>query len=99
MVEIEKQNEVIISLLARQVFGENKIRELVSSNKRDAAAWVRGYNACDGKCGVSEIAKVAGVAQPSATTLLKSWENLGIVINFGSETKPLYKRLMRLSEK
>jgi len=94
-MEPEKQNEIIISLLARLTFGESKIKNIVSSNKRQGSSWVKAYNACDGKKGVGEIAKVAGVSQPTATVTLKSWEEEGIVYNVGSETKPRYKRILK----
>jgi len=92
----DKSNEIIVSLLARQVFGKEKIKEIVTNKKRNPAAWIKGYNSCDGKTGVVEIAKRAGVSQPNATVILKSLEDEGILYNVGSETKPLYKRLMKL---
>ena len=94
---IEKQNDIIISLLAKQIIGPEKIRKTVISNKRNPAEWIKGYNACDGKKGVGEIAKIANVAQPTATVMLKSWEEEGIIYNIGSETKPLYKKLIKIS--
>jgi len=92
----EKQNEIIISLLARLTFGESKIKGIVSSNKRRGSSWIKAYNSCDGKRGVGEIAKIAKVAQPTATVTLKSWEERGVVYNTGSEKKPKYKRLLKL---
>ncbi len=93
-----KQNEIIISLLARFVFGEERIKKIVIDNKRKPYDWIRGYNACDGKRGVTEIARIVGVKQPTATPILKSWETNGIVYNIGTETKPLYMKLLTLGE-
>jgi len=95
-MDSEKQNEIIIGLLARLTFGESKIKHIVSSNKRQGSSWTKAYNACDGKKGVGEIAKIAGVSQPTATVTLKSWEEEGIVYNAGAETKPKYKRLLKI---
>ena len=91
-----KQNEVIISLLARMVFGEEKLKQIITRGKRKPKDWIRGYNACDGKKGVTEIAKIAGVTQPGATPILKSWEAAGIIYNVGSTKKPLYMKLLRI---
>ena len=77
MKEPDKISEMIVSLLARQVFGKEKIKEIVSKRKRNPKAWIKGYNSCDGKRGVGEIAKIVGVAQPTATVMLKSWEEEG----------------------
>jgi len=93
-----KQNEVIISLLARLVFSEEKIKEIISHKKRKPGNWIKGYNACDGTKGVTEIAKTVGVKPPSATYVLKSWESIGIIYNIGTETRPLYMKLLTLGE-
>ncbi len=93
-----KQNEVIISLLARLVFSEEKIKEIISHKKRKPNNWIKGYNACDGTNGVTKIAKIAGVKSPSATYVLKSWESIGIIYNIGTETRPLYMKLLTLGK-
>ena len=91
-----KQNEIIISLLARMVFGEEKIKKIISHNKRKPNDWIRGYNACDGSKGVTEIARIVGVKPPTATPILKSWESNGIAYNIGTGTKPLYMKLLTI---
>ena len=97
-MEETKQNQIIISLLARMVFGEEKLKQIITHGKRNPNDWIRGYNACDGKKNVTEIAKIAGVKQPSATPILKSWEAVGIIYNIGTETKPLYMKLLTLGK-
>ena len=92
-------NDITIDLLARIVFGEDKIKKIVTKNKRDPIEWIKGYNACDGTRGVGEIAKLAKVTQPTATVILKSWEEEGILHNIGTDNKPLYKKLIRLKIK
>lgn len=91
-----KQNEILISLLARSVLGADSIAGIVTSGKRDPAAYVKAYNALDGTIGVTEAAKLAGVSQPTMTVVLKSWEGQGIIYNVGDPGRPLYKRLLVL---
>ncbi len=89
-----KQNEVIISLLA-----ENKkehITKIVIKNKKNPQDYIKGYNSCDGTKGVTELADIVGVKQPTLTPILKTWEEEGIIFNFGNKNKPLYMRLLRL---
>jgi len=93
-----KQNEIIISLLARMVFGEEKIKKIITHGKRNPNEWIRGYNSCDGKNGVTEIEKIVGVKQPTATQVLKYWKLAGILYNVGSETRPLYMKLLSLGD-
>ncbi len=97
-MEETRQNEIIISLLARIAFGEEKLKQIITRGKRKPKDWVRGYNACDGTKGVTEIAKIVGVKQPSATPILKSWEAAGIIYNIGTETKPLYMKVLTLGK-
>jgi hypothetical protein len=91
-----KQNDILISLLARSVLGADPIADVVTRGKKDPAAYVKAYNALDGTIGVTEAAKVAGVSQPTMTVVLKSWEEQGIVYNVGEPGRPLYKRLLVL---
>ncbi len=90
---IEKQVDVLISLLARRDPGIEKIQEIVTRAKRDPAAYIRVYNALDGTIGVTEAAKLAKVSQPNMTRVLQGWEAAGIVYDVGNDRKPLYKRL------
>jgi hypothetical protein len=93
-----KQNEAIIALLARSVIGAETIYQAVVRGKKNPAAYVRAYNALDGTIGVTDAAKVAGVSQPAMTPVLKDWEARGIVYNAGDFRRPLYRRLLALSE-
>jgi len=88
------------SLLARLVFANgDEIKAIVTQRKRkNPGDWIRGYNACDGTKGVTEIAKIVGVAQPTATIMLKSWEEKGIVCNIGTMKKTLYQKVLTLSD-
>jgi Fic family protein len=80
MERLAKQNETIIILLGRMAFKEEDVRRIVTYKKKgDPKKYVRGYNACDGRHTVSEIAAVVGVDQSTATPILQQWEDAGIV--------------------
>ena len=91
-----KELDVIISLLARQVYGNDTIKEIVIHSKKNPDKYIEGYNACDGLTIVKEIAKVIGVKQPTITPILKSWVNEGILYNIGENNKPLYKKILTI---
>jgi hypothetical protein len=93
---LERQNNVIIALLARSTLGLERISKIVSGGKRNPEAYRRAYNALEGASTVTEVARLAGVAQPTMTVILQSWAEQGIVYNSGSERKPLYHRLLYL---
>lgn len=97
-MEENKQNQIIISLLARMAFGEEEIKKIITHGKRNPNEWIRGYNACDGSKNVKEIAKIVGVKPPSATPVLRSWNSSGIVYNVGSEKRPIYMKLLTLGD-
>jgi hypothetical protein len=94
--KLERQNEVIIGLLARSTMGVAAISKIVCGGKRNPDAYRKAYNALQGAKGVTQIAKLAGVAQPTMSVVLQSWEEQGIVYNLGTERKPQYHRLLHL---
>ena len=96
MVNLEKQNEIIISLLARLVMGENKIKDLVTKNKQNPEKYLRGYNSCNGVNTLTDIAKIVGVTVGTLSPILKNWEKEGIIYNIETETSPKYKSLMKI---
>jgi len=92
-----RQNRVIISLLAKQVYGEEKIKGIVKKDKKKRPeAYVEGYNACDGSKGVNDLARVIGVTPGTLSPILQDWENKGIVYDIGNSGKPLYVKLVNL---
>lgn len=97
--KLERQNEAIIGLLARSTIGLAVILRAVCSGKRNPEAYRKVYNALDGSTGVTDLAKIAGVSQPTMSVVLQSWEEQGIVYNVGSERKPQYHRLLHLPAK
>ncbi|PKK81937.1 MAG: hypothetical protein CVT49_16260 [candidate division Zixibacteria bacterium HGW-Zixibacteria-1] len=90
------ENQVIITLLGRLVFGHDKILEIVTRGKKNPKKYIQGYNACDGTKNISEIAKVIGVKQPTLTPIIKLWEIEGIIYNVGTDSRPLFKKLFSL---
>ncbi len=91
--QLAKQNDLVISLLGRLAFPEDRIREIVSRSKRNPERYVQGYNACDGTRTLSEIAKIIGVAKATLSPILQQWENLGIVYEVERAGGKFYKKL------
>jgi Fic family protein len=92
--KIEKQNEVIISLLGRIAFTPEKIRDIVKRNKKkNPEKYVDGYNACDGNRNVNELANIIGVDQSTLSPILQEWAELGIVYEVDKPKGKFYKRL------
>jgi DNA-binding MarR family transcriptional regulator len=91
--KIEKQNEVIISLLGRMAFTPDRIREIVIKKKQNPQGYVDGYNACDGNHNVNELANIVGVTQGTLSPILQEWEELGIVYEVDKPKGTFYKRL------
>jgi DNA-binding MarR family transcriptional regulator len=92
--KIEKQNEVMISLLGRMAFTPERVRELVTKNKKKSPEkYVDGYNACDGNKNVNEIAAVIGVDPSTLSPILKDWEEFGIIFEVDKPRGTFYKKL------
>lgn len=91
--QIVKQNEIIISLLGRIAFTPETIRDIVRKNKQNPDKYEEGYNACDGKHQITELAKIVGVKQPTLSPILKEWEELGIIYEVDKPKGKFYKKL------
>lgn len=91
---IEKQNEVIISLLGRMAFSPEVIRNLVVKNKKtDPEKYIAGYNACDGNLNVNELAEIVGVKQNTLSPILLEWAELGIIYEIQNPKGKYYRKL------
>ena len=88
-----KQNEIIISLLGRLAFKPDDIRKIVTSKKQNPQNYINGYNACDGKHSLSDIAKIVGVKPGTLSPILAEWEELGIVYEVEKPGGKFYKKL------
>ena len=89
--ETVRRNELIISLLGRIAFTNDALKVMVTKGSKKPEQMIRAYNLCDGATGVTEIARKAGVAQPSLTDAVDKWERLGIILKKkkGKEVLPL----------
>jgi hypothetical protein len=96
---LERQNEVLIALLARSTLGVRFIYDAVTKGKRNPPAYIKVYNALRGTMGVGEAAKLAGVSAATMSVILRNWEAQGIIYDAGEGNRPLYKRLLPLPEK
>ena len=96
---LARQNDVIISLLARLEGGRVRTREIVTRGKRDQSAYVRLYNALDGTRGVSACAEIAKVTPGTVSPILKAWERQEIIYDIGEKGKPMYRRIVTLADK
>ena len=88
---VQKQNELIISLLGRIAFKNDELKSLVTKGSKKPSEMVCAYNLCDGTTGITEIANKADVAQSSLTAAVDKWERLGIILKKkkGKEVLPL----------
>lgn len=93
---IERQMDVLISLLARRDPGLAHIYRIVTRGKRNPGAYIKAYNSLDSTVGVTEAAKTARVAQPTMSLMLQGWQAEGVVYDLGEPRKPMYKRLTLL---
>lgn len=92
--KIEKQNEVVISLLGRIAFTPEKIRDLVTKNKKkNPEKYIDGYNACNGSKNVNELASIIGVDQSTLSPILQEWAELGIIYETEKTKGKFFKRL------
>lgn len=93
---LAKQNEILISLLARSAIGIDSIHDTVTKGKKNPDAYIKAYNALTGSVGVTEAAKIARVSKGTMSDTLRSWEEEGILYDVGEPNRPLYKRLLVL---
>ena len=86
-----KQNEIIISLLGRIAFPNDKLKDNIQRGSKKPKEILEAYNLCDGKTAMKEIAKRAGIALGSLSEAVDKWANFGIAFKKknGNETFPL----------
>jgi len=99
LANVQRQNDVIISLLARLVWTPEKLAEIVTRGKRNPDAYRRVYNALDGERTGQSLASLAGVTPQAISYVLQVWEEEGVVTNAGTSSKPRYRRLMTIPKK
>lgn len=98
VAKIIRQNEVMISLLARMAFKESEVRDIVVKKKKNPQKYVEGYNSCDGNHTVSQIADVVDVKEPTLVPILQQWEEIGIIYDVGKSGGKFYKSILHIRE-
>lgn len=94
-----KTDELILALLGRIAFPSGELRSTVRKNKRNAQAYVRGYNSCDGRRSVSDVAGVIGVTVGTLVPILQEWERAGIIYEVETEARgKFYHHLYQLED-
>lgn len=95
--ELTAKLDVIISLLARSVIGEDEIRKLVAEGKKKGTpvGYVKAYNQLGGKS-LTELAEIVGVSQPAISSVVAFWVRNGIAYDEGSPGKPRYRGVTKL---
>lgn len=85
---INKQNQVIISLLGRLAFTEEKIRSILTKNSKRPEQMIKAYNLCDGNLSINQITKkLNGITNVALNSATLRWEENGILINLGERGK------------
>jgi hypothetical protein len=97
---LRAQNQVMICLLARSVFGIEGIVSVILRAKKiqNPETYLRIYNMLDGTVTAVDAAKIVGISQPGMSYIFRQWEKEGIVYNVGSIERPLYHRLLQVPE-
>lgn len=98
---LERQNQVIIALLARNTVGVDYIEKIVTAGKQKGKPedFIRAYNELDGTKSITEIAKLLGVSKQNLSQVLQRWEEKGIVYNVGTGSRTVYAGLLKLPAK
>jgi DNA-binding MarR family transcriptional regulator len=90
---IVKQNEIIISLLGRIAFPNDRLRNMIQKGSKKPKEILAAYNLCDGQTTITEIAKRARIAQPSLSVAVDKWEQDGILVKRRDGTETFPKKL------
>jgi len=94
--EILVQGDVIIGLLGRVVFPPDILRDIITKGKKKPDEYLKGYNACDGTRGVTDLAKIVGVSIGTLSPILQNWKDQGIVYEINKPRGTFYKNLYLL---
>ncbi|MCH7986507.1 MAG: hypothetical protein IH847_07980 [Acidobacteria bacterium] len=89
-----KTDELIIGLLGRIAFPGDELRSTITRGKKNPRAYVHGYNACNGKNTVNQIAKVVGVTPGTLVPILQQWEKRGIIYEAEAEERGKFYRCL-----
>jgi len=99
---IREQNKIVISLLGRLVFPEDKIKDIISKKGKKPQQMIKAYNLCTGNLTTKQISdKVSGITSRALNIATEKWEESGIVTIMGErgkgkDIKPIH--LYKISE-
>jgi len=83
-----KQNQMIISLLGRLVFTEEKLKKIITKNSKKPKQLIKAYNLCDGTLTIPKISsKIEGVTSRALNDAIIKWEENGIILNIAKKGK------------
>ncbi len=88
--------ETMLSLLGRQVFSPETLKQIVTKRKRRPNDYIKAYNLCDGEHSINQIAKEIGVSIGTLSPILADWKEHGIIYEVSSKGAKFYKRLYPL---
>ena len=82
--------DMVILLLAKASFTSKQVREIVTKGRgRNAAAFLKAYNLCDGSRTQAKVAKEAGIDPGALSRALQKWEEGGIIYRIRSESESI----------
>jgi CRISPR/Cas system CSM-associated protein Csm2 small subunit len=96
--KLMKQNELIISLLGRIAFNEDKLRELILRGSKKKSI-LNAYNLCDGERKIKEIAKMVNITPEGVGAAVIKWNKLGIVLKYEEGRDVIPMKLYEVSVK
>ena len=83
---IFKQNRMIISLLGRLTFPEDKLKKIITTKSKKPKQLIKAYNLCDGTLTIPKISsKIEGVTTRALQDAIVKWEENGIILNIAKK--------------
>lgn len=89
--ELKQLLQMLISVIARGSFPEDRLRKIVIPSK-SPEKYLAAYNLCDGKHSQAEIVKLTGLDKGNLSRVLDRWISTGVIfeIGEGSQVKLLH---------
>ncbi len=89
--ELKQLLQMLISVIARGSFLEDRLRKIVIPSK-SPEKYLAAYNLCDGKHSQAEIVKLTGLDKGNLSRVIDRWVSTGVIfeIGEGSQVKLLH---------